>query len=483
MTRALAVLGCLVLLAAPVAWSQDAAQAPPRVLVHGYLRFRNLLDLKDINAEKTRLVGVLTAAGATGVRWVDENGDDHAGRLEFTALDSAYLPQLIPPLEFKPDPDIPDAKIRMHQFLDCSLTGELQTVELRAGIVTTVTFRVTPAKAKLYYVRDAAKGEEAVPVDANGNVSLTVRLVWGQRYIYARTQLLEVKRWIKVDAFDGTVTDVPEDEYSKNVSGQITTAPVTPRAPGGAGAAGAGGNAWERQGTKVGEEIISPDGGKMVWVPAGEFMMGSLEGEGNALEHPQHRVRITRGFWLGKCEVTNEQYRAFCDATGRGLREESRNGPKHPVVYVSWEDAKAYCDHYGLALPTEAQWEYAARGPEGRKYPWGNEWDAKKCCNRDNRGAGVQATMEVGSLPAGDSWCGASDLAGNVWEWCADWYGEDYYAGSPQDDPQGPASGDCRLLRGGSWDYNGGLCRSAFRYYDVPWIWYDYYGFRVSRTP
>ncbi len=242
-------------------------------------------------------------------------------------------------------------------------------------------------------------------------------------------------------------------------------------------------NPWERPGANLGDEITGPDGGKMVWVPPGEFMMGSPEGEAYLDEHPQHKVRITKGFWLGKYTVKNGQYRAFCQATGRVFPEGSGNGPNHPVVCVSWDDAAAYCDHNRLVLPTEAQWEYAARGPQSLRYPWGNEWDPKKCCNFENLGAGHPPTMEVGSIPAGDSWCGLCDMAGNVWEWCADWYQEGYYAESPVDDPSGPESGIARLLRGGSWGDDAFSCRSAIRHTHDPDHGGDDFGFRVARTP
>jgi formylglycine-generating enzyme required for sulfatase activity len=239
---------------------------------------------------------------------------------------------------------------------------------------------------------------------------------------------------------------------------------------------------WERPGTKVGDEITGPDGGKMVWVPAGGFEMGSPEGEGYSWEHPAHRVGITKGFWLGKCEVTNAGYRQYCRETGAEFPKDSDQADNHPVVCVTLAEAKAYCKHYELSLPTETQWEYAARGPEGRKYPWGNEWDPKKCCNNANQGP-KGTTFPVGSLSPGNSWCGASDLAGNVWEWCRDWYGEKYYAQSPTDDPQGPDSGEYGVLRGGSWYVDAGYCRSAFRNWFLPSLRYSYNGFRAARTP
>ncbi len=237
---------------------------------------------------------------------------------------------------------------------------------------------------------------------------------------------------------------------------------------------------WEQPGTKAGEEIVGPDGGKMVWVPAGEFMMGSAEGEGHGDEHPQHRVRISRGFWLGRCTVTLGQWKAYCKKVGIEVGEASAPGDDHPVVNVNWEEAKAYCRTYGLALPTEAQWEYAARGPEGRKYPWGNAWDEDKCCNAGNKGPGGR-TWPVGSFPDGVSWCGALDMAGNMFQWCKDWYDEKYYAALPDMDPPGPDTGERRVVRGGSWCNDAGGCRSAHR--DCFGPTYRDFGFRGSRTP
>ena len=196
-----------------------------------------------------------------------------------------------------------------------------------------------------------------------------------------------------------------------------------------------------------GQQRIGPDGQTLVWVPSGSFMMGSDDGPDD--ERPIHRVTLD-GFWIGRCEVTNAQYRAFCNATGREFPASSNQGDDHPVGAVNWYDAQAYCAFYGYTLPTEAQWEYAARGPSVPTYPWGDEWDAQKCCNWANLGPGDR-TFPVGSFPAGASWCGALDMAGNVWEWCADWYSETYYQVSPEWNPPGPESGESRVVRGDSW--------------------------------
>jgi formylglycine-generating enzyme required for sulfatase activity len=254
-------------------------------------------------------------------------------------------------------------------------------------------------------------------------------------------------------------------------------------------------NALDKPGTKAGDTATGPDGGVCVWVPAGEFDMGSKEGDGD--EQPVHHVRITKGFWLGKCTVAFGQWKAYCEKVGIKM-EASGLGDNHPVVNVTWGEAVAYCEHYRMSLPTEAQWEYAARGPDDRRYPWGEEWDPKKCCNNANQGPRGQ-TFPVGSFPEGVSWCGALDMAGNVWQWCKDWYASTYYAASPDADPQGPGEGEhltvqlqsgnltfvSRALRGGSWFRDGRGCRSSFRtynYFDAP-LRNFVYGLRACKTP
>lgn len=223
---------------------------------------------------------------------------------------------------------------------------------------------------------------------------------------------------------------------------------------------------WQNPGTQVGQEIIGPDGGKMVWVPAGEFMMGS--NDGGTDEQPVHRVRITKGFWLGKYEVTIAQWLHYCRVAKVLLTAEIIVPcTDHPMSGVNWTDYVAYCRFYGLSMPTEAQWEYAARGPEERTYPWGDQWDSARCCNDETKTA-EGFTCPVGSFPNGASWCGALDMAGNLSEWCSDWYAEDYYANSSQDDPKGPTTGTERVQRGGYCWGDADECRSARRFGDDP---------------
>ncbi len=233
------------------------------------------------------------------------------------------------------------------------------------------------------------------------------------------------------------------------------------------------------------EAGINPkDGAEMVWVPAGEFLMGSTDDEGVRDERPQRKVYLD-GYWMYKTEVTVAQYRKFCEATNREMPEAPEWGWKedHPVVNVSWQDAADYARWAGASLPTEAQWEKAARGTDGRVFPWGNEWDAGACANSVSWS--LKGTKPVGSCPAGASPYGCVDMAGNAWEWCADWYDEAYYGNeAPSRNPPGPASGGYRVLRGGSWyDVSYGSFRCAYRYYCLPDYRYNNSGFRCSRTP
>jgi len=219
---------------------------------------------------------------------------------------------------------------------------------------------------------------------------------------------------------------------------------------------------------KSGENIIinELDGAEMVLIPAGEFLMGSPEGEGEVDEHPQHNVFLDT-FYMDKYEVTNAQYKQFMDATGHRApaywNDDKFNQPDHPVVGVTWRDAKAYCEWTGKRLPKEAEWEKAARGGlVGKKYPWGDRITHE---NANYKGIGGKDQWDnaapVGSFaPNG---YGLYDMAGNVWEWCADWLSSSYYAISPVQNPTGPDSGSTHVLRGGSWAGPAYHLRAAYR--------------------
>ncbi len=232
----------------------------------------------------------------------------------------------------------------------------------------------------------------------------------------------------------------------------------------------------------------------LIRVPAGKFEMGSDNG-GND-ERPVHGVILSE-YLIGKFVVTNAQYRDFCRAKSHAEPPQPSVGSwyagyfsdsqydDYPVVAVTWGDAKAYCDWAGLRLPTEGEWEYAARGQAGWNYPWGNEEPDGTRANYDKKLNGGDYTRKVGSYPWGVSAFGALDMGGNVWEWCADWYGEWYYKEAPRvQDPHGPTAGSHRVVRGGSWSSLGGRLRAYSRSRRDPGgRLYFGDGFRVARSP
>jgi formylglycine-generating enzyme required for sulfatase activity len=252
----------------------------------------------------------------------------------------------------------------------------------------------------------------------------------------------------------------------------------------------------------LGDAWVRPaDGTVMVYVPGGTFQMGSDEDDPDADddEFPQHPVTLD-GFWIDRTEVTNAQFAAFLNARGdraeNGARYielnqgycrieqadgEYRSRPAaadYAVVMVSWYAANDYCAWVGGRLPTEAEWEYAARGPEGHIYPWG---DDAPTCERAQFVTCATCAMAVGDLPDGASWCGALDMAGNVWEWVADRYGE--YPPDPQENPTGPSSGVLRVARGGGWHASKKEIRTAFRLESGPSSYVGCIGFRCAVQP
>jgi serine/threonine-protein kinase len=254
----------------------------------------------------------------------------------------------------------------------------------------------------------------------------------------------------------------------------------------------------------------------IVYVPSGNFPMGSSEEalqtafqtctqywfdcdwENFIDEEPQHKVFLD-GFWIDQTEVTNSQY-LRCVSTGaceepHCLSGLQFNGPDQPVVCVTWYQADAYCNWVGGRLPTEAEWEYAARGKKGKLYPWGDEFVGEwlnycdQTCGRPHSDPGWDDgqyyTVDVGSYEKGTSWCRAADLAGNASEWVSDWYA-DYDRGWGIN-PTGPEEGGTKTIKGGSWLQTRGEARSAWRQGLIPDDWYDDLGFRcvipLSRDP
>ncbi|MCX6343610.1 MAG: formylglycine-generating enzyme family protein [Armatimonadetes bacterium] len=278
-------------------------------------------------------------------------------------------------------------------------------------------------------------------------------------------------------------------------------------------------------GTVLTVAVTSTITGEMISIPAGAFSMGtptSYTGFHYPNEHPQHSVTLG-AYSIGKYEVTRAEYRKFIEADGYSTQSYwsvagwnwrnncdglglVRNEPdywtaiqtwgsppgaftqtdNHPVVGVSYYEAEAYCNWAGGYLPTEAQWERAARwtGSVAYIYPWGDTWDQEKCNNGFDSLYSLFQTAPVGSYSAYPSASGCQDMAGNVWEWCKDRYKDTYYSSLPDGewiDPQGPASGSLRVCRGGSWNYGENFVRCACRNYGNPENYNYELGFRLAR--
>jgi len=230
---------------------------------------------------------------------------------------------------------------------------------------------------------------------------------------------------------------------------------------------------------------LRPGDAPMALVPAGEFTMGSTM---STDEMPVHRVYLD-AFYMDKYHVTVGQYAKYLEATDKEAPPEwdIMNQPQHqkrPVVNINWSDAASYCMWAGKRLPTEAEWEKAARGTDGRLYPWGNEAPTRLHANFGKKQwANHMALVPVGMFEMGKSPYGIYDMAGNAWEWVNDWYDHDYYKKSPAKNPQGPAKGKSKVVRGGNWLYIQEFLRSSFRFNADPSSRQFGYGFRCAKTP
>jgi len=259
---------------------------------------------------------------------------------------------------------------------------------------------------------------------------------------------------------------------------------------------------------KAGAERADARGIIQVWVPPGAFVMGTdalPEGVEPpkwaaaelASEKPAHQVTLTRGYWIDKLEVTNAAYAAFAadhgytrkelwsEAGWAWLQEQDASAlppdcvegaaPAEPRMCVTWFEAEAYAGWRGGRLPSEAEWEFAARGPESRIYPWGDDWDPALA-----HAVEAERPAPAGSLSGGASWVGALDMAGNAMEWVQDWLGVTYYTASPAVDPPGPDAGRRKVEKGGWWGSWPFTCRSAYRHFEDPPTYQDHHiGFRV----
>ncbi|MFQ5645719.1 MAG: SUMF1/EgtB/PvdO family nonheme iron enzyme [bacterium] len=219
----------------------------------------------------------------------------------------------------------------------------------------------------------------------------------------------------------------------------------------------------------------------LVLIPMSEYIMGSNK---YPEERPKHDVYV-KSFWMCRYPVTNAEYALFVEESGHEkpafFDNKDFSKKKQPAVGIGWDDANAYCawlsqkKGFTFRLPTEAEWEKAGKGTDDRKYPWGNNWELDRCNNNENRS---RRTCGVGNFKFGTSPYRLFNMAGNVWEWCQDWYDKNYYTVSSYTDPQGPSSGKKKIIRGGSWKDNGNAMRVSKRCCADPGFKADNIGFR-----
>ena len=232
------------------------------------------------------------------------------------------------------------------------------------------------------------------------------------------------------------------------------------------------------------ENTPSNETDEMVEVPSGTFTMGSPPGQALA-DAPEKTVNL-KFFWIDKYEVTNQQFQEFVKSghaapiDWEGEAYPAGTG-EYPVINVSWDDARNYCESVGKRLPTEAEWEKAARGTDGRLWPWGNQWDSQKAnSSEENQFASLQPARSYTDV---ETPYGAVNMAGNVWEWVNDWYEADYYEVGLTFNPTGPPIGEFKVVRGGAWTDSAELLHTYYREGDFPPFYYSpVIGFRCACT-
>jgi len=313
-----------------------------------------------------------------------------------------------------------------------------------------------------HYVLSGLQGR--ADMDKDGVVTLKELYPYVRDHV-ARTAIKELNR-------EQTPTLLPGEELIGHRLSHIFT--MVPKAP-----------SYDDSSEGLQREIVGQDGRIMVLVPAGEFTMGSNDSDDD--EKPAHHVYLD-SFYIDKFEVATPYYARYLESVGSEPPKFWEGGTpirdgERPVVGVAWNDAAAYCRWAGKRLPTEAEWEKAARGFDGRIYPWGNDSPTKQNANfGKSRWKGYSTLSPAGRFENGKSPYDAHDMAGNVYEWVADWYDKDFYRNSPERNPTGPTSGQFKVLRGGAWGVNAFSLRSAARTYFTPTHRYNHIGFRCAKS-
>ena len=402
--------------------------------------------------------------------------------------------------------DDPGAPIRCAMEV-ARATAERDDIELRQGVHSGPVYRVEDINANMNVSGGGINLSQRVMDEGDDGhilVSSTAQELLGQihqEYDLRPLGEVEVKHGVKMRLFNLVADDAGNPEIPSKVAGKPSEpAPAgpAPRSPTGVRAprptlpseklALPPGFEW------VGEEppshcphhdaenytkwlasnqpiTIRAEQGALplVWVPAGTLSMGSSRGRPD--EKPVTRVPLN-GFWIGRTAITVMQYERVMDPAPP---QHNDQGAQHPVVGITWPEAKEFCKRSGVTLPPEAYWEWAARGWEGLIYPWGNRWDAAKCqCQDDLHGYERTAPAGCSALKPGQSWCGTLDLVGNVWEWCADWY-------HPTLERSGKEKSTHKSLRGASWASPVDECRGSCRFASPPNNRRPLIGFRVAR--
>ena len=335
---------------------------------------------------------------------------------------------------------------------------------------------------------DRGDGVAAVlATSAAGWASVEIKPVVGNRYFegagahqLAQSVAGSGQRYVEVTLV-GAPLNITAENKTAALPAQTLSAKIVPvgkaRSVGLDGSVGSGGAPTAKlRITGPATAINEADGAELVWVPAGEFLRGSPEGKGAGDERPQKKIALD-GFWVYKNVISRGQFEKFCAATGRKFEPmwaqewaaDLKADRKRLPVMVSWYEAADYAKWVNAALPTEAQWEKAARGTDGREYPWGNAWEPDKCVSVEMTWEKTRSGfLPVGSVPAGASPCGALDMAGSVWEWTNDWYDYEYYKSAPDKNPTGPTTGAYKVLRGGCAFWDERFSRTAARFIQPP---------------